>query len=161
MPGLGSMRFTGHCVVALILSGCYVTVPAPVVVSAPPSVTTPSWTATYRSYPVDEQWPCGRGSQCFFMVRLLNIETDVDQKWYSTWVGAAPGGEEHLARILGVADHVPNHPNGHFDDFGSRHAGGAHFVMGDGAVRFINESIDLGLYQGLATINAGEVIDEF
>jgi prepilin-type N-terminal cleavage/methylation domain-containing protein/prepilin-type processing-associated H-X9-DG protein len=88
-------------------------------------------------------------------------QTDVEQEWYSTWVGAAPGGEEAFARILGVADHVVNHPTAHFDDFGSRHSGGAHFVMGDGAVRFISESMDLGLYQALGTRNGGEVIDEF
>lgn len=88
-------------------------------------------------------------------------KTDVELGWYSTWVGSAPGGEEHLARILGVADHTPNHTDAHFDDFSSQHTGGAHFLMADGAVRFIGENIDLGVYQGLATIRGGEVVDEF
>jgi len=82
MASLGPVRLSMLLLVSLAGNACYVTVPQPVVVSAPPPTTTaPSWTATYRSYPVDEQWPCRRGSRCFVMARLLNIETDVDQKW--------------------------------------------------------------------------------
>ena len=80
---------------------------------------------------------------------------------YSTWVGVVPEGEEGMARILGVADHTPNHQPSHLDDFSSQHAGGALFVMGDGAVRFISANIDLGLYQGLFTLRGGEVPGEF
>lgn len=47
--------------------------------SQPPSVPL-SWTGS-RSYLVDEQYPCSRGSRCFFMVRLINVETDTEQKW--------------------------------------------------------------------------------
>lgn len=83
--------------------------------------------------------------------------TDVQQGWHSTWVGAPPMGEESFARILAVADHTPNHPDRHFEDFSSRHTGGAHFVMGDGHVRFLSDSIDIGVFQGLATIRGGEV----
>lgn len=43
----------------------------------------------------------------------------------------------------------------------SRHEGGVHVLMGDGAVRFISENIDLGIYRGLATIANSEVIGEF
>jgi prepilin-type N-terminal cleavage/methylation domain-containing protein len=81
--------------------------------------------------------------------------------WYSTWVGVASGGEEAFARILGSADHTPNFPENHFDDFSSHHTGGAHFVLGDGSVRFITENIDLRVYQGLHTINKGEVLSNF
>ena len=86
-------------------------------------------------------------------------ETRSDQGWYSTWVGVVPGGEEAFARILGVADHPPNHPDGHFDDFGSRDAGGCHFVFGDGHVKFLSELINLSVYQGLATRAGGEVVE--
>ncbi len=41
--------------------------------------------------------------------------------------------------------------------FGSNHVGGAHFLMGDGAVRFVSENIDLGVYRNTATANGGEV----
>lgn len=45
--------------------------------------------------------------------------------------------------------------------FASRHEGGGHFLMGDGAVRFVSENIDLGTYRALASIQGGEVLGEF
>lgn len=61
--------------------------------------------------------------------------------------------------------------------FHSTHVGGAHFLMGDGAVRFVSENIDhsatnytaatpnlsgpYGLYQRLSAISDGQVVGEF
>jgi prepilin-type processing-associated H-X9-DG protein len=45
--------------------------------------------------------------------------------------------------------------------FMSRHTGGASFALADGSVKFISQSIDLGVYRALATIQGGEVIGEF
>jgi prepilin-type N-terminal cleavage/methylation domain-containing protein len=75
---------------------------------------------------------------------------------FSTWVGVAAGGEEAFARILGIADHPPNHPTGHFDDFGSMHPLGTHFAFGDASVHLIPAKIDLAVYQAMITRNAGE-----
>jgi prepilin-type N-terminal cleavage/methylation domain-containing protein/prepilin-type processing-associated H-X9-DG protein len=44
--------------------------------------------------------------------------------------------------------------------FGSYHTGGTHFVFADGHVRFLVETIDLNIYQGLSTISGGEEIAE-
>ena len=92
--------------------------------------------------------------------------TNTELGWYSTWPGMVPEGEEAFQRVLGSADHVPNYepPGGalpHFDDFSSRHEGGAQFTLGDGSVRFISENMDTGLYQSLSTIQGGEVVGEF
>jgi hypothetical protein len=38
---------------------------------------------------------------------------------------------------------------------------GAHFLMGDGAVRFVQEGIDLALYHALSTSQSGDVVSEF
>ena len=81
--------------------------------------------------------------------------------WYTSWPGMVPEGEEAFQRICGSADHTPNHPAAHFDDFSSQHTGGAQFCMGDGAVRFISENIDSGVFQGLASISGNEVPGEF
>ena len=82
-------------------------------------------------------------------------------EWYSTWSGMVPEGEEAFSRILGSTDHTPNHPDLHLDDFSSHHVGGAQFVLGDGSVHFISDSIDHTVYQSLATIKGGEVVGEF
>jgi hypothetical protein len=76
---------------------------------------------------------------------------------YSTWVGSVSGGEEAFARVLGIADHPPNHPGAHLDDFTSEHPAGTNFLSADGSVRLVVETIDLGVYAGLATRAGGEV----
>lgn len=77
----------------------------------------------------------------------------------SIWHGVIPEAAEAEARIIGSVDHTPNSPVGHFDDFSSEHSGGANFTLADGSVRLITESIDLGVYQGLATRHNHEVIN--
>jgi prepilin-type N-terminal cleavage/methylation domain-containing protein len=45
--------------------------------------------------------------------------------------------------------------------FGSQHAGGAHFGLGDASVRFIGENIELEVFQRLAHRSDGQMIGEF
>jgi len=45
--------------------------------------------------------------------------------------------------------------------FRSRHVGGAQFLLGDGSVRSINETIDYQTYQRLGGRNDGEVVGDF
>ncbi|MFG0335245.1 MAG: DUF1559 domain-containing protein [Maioricimonas sp. JB049] len=46
--------------------------------------------------------------------------------------------------------------------FGSHHIGGGHFLMGDGAIRFISENIDYrNVFQWLNRIKDGNVVGEF
>lgn len=42
--------------------------------------------------------------------------------------------------------------------FGSHHSGGALFLLGDGSVQFVSETIDFDLYKHLATCNGGEAV---
>jgi prepilin-type N-terminal cleavage/methylation domain-containing protein len=42
--------------------------------------------------------------------------------------------------------------------FGSYHAHGAYFLMGDGSVRYLSETMDLAIYRSLATRNGNEVV---
>jgi prepilin-type processing-associated H-X9-DG protein len=47
-------------------------------------------------------------------------------------------------------------------EFASLHPGGANFLMTDGAVRFVSQTIDFRVYQALSTIQGGEVVgDDF
>ncbi|MCA9269722.1 MAG: DUF1559 domain-containing protein [Planctomycetales bacterium] len=74
----------------------------------------------------------------------------------SVWVGVVEGAAANMERVVGSADHVPNSPAHHFDDFSSHHPTGAHFVTVDGAVRLISDDIDPAVYQALATRRGGE-----
>ena len=87
-------------------------------------------------------------------------KTNESMNWYTTWLGMVAEAEEAFQRVCGSADHTPNHPATHFDDFSSNHVGGAQFCQADGSVRFISENIDGGVYQALATIQGGEVAAE-
>ncbi len=42
--------------------------------------------------------------------------------------------------------------------FRSRHTGGANFLLGDGAVKFIRDSIDIATYRAMATRAGGETL---
>ena len=94
-----------------------------------------------------------------FVVGERRSDTELD--WYATWVGAPPEGEETWARILGAADHTPNHPSAHMEDFSSWHTGGTQMLFGDGKVRFTSENIDEGTWKSLSTFQGGETVGEF
>ncbi|HEV3299626.1 MAG TPA: DUF1559 domain-containing protein [Planctomycetaceae bacterium] len=76
--------------------------------------------------------------------------------WFSTWVGVVPNAEASISRVLGVADHVPNDPAHHQDDFSGIYDLGAHFCFCDGSVTFISENMDKATFQSMATIQGGE-----
>lgn len=73
------------------------------------------------------------------------------------WHGVIHEANMAEARIVGVADHVPNDPIGHFEDFSSYHSGVTGFVMGDGSVRHLADNIDIVLYKALSTRQGAEV----
>ncbi|MBL8888882.1 MAG: DUF1559 domain-containing protein [Planctomycetaceae bacterium] len=78
----------------------------------------------------------------------------------STWSGVMLEVPEPIARILGTCDHPPSPTPHHFEDFGSRHPGGANFLMVDGATRFISSEIGPETYLALATRSGKEVVKE-
>jgi prepilin-type processing-associated H-X9-DG protein len=78
----------------------------------------------------------------------------------STWLGVIEGAEEAMARIVGAADHPPNSEHIHLDDFSSRHPSGVNFLLGDGSVRLISETINLELYRALATRSGLEPLSQ-
>ncbi|MCO8120260.1 DUF1559 domain-containing protein [Stieleria sp. TO1_6] len=81
----------------------------------------------------------------------------------SIWHGVIHDANQPAARVIGAADHVPNDPVGHFEDFGSYHADGAQFVLSDGSVKFITKFVDLKIYHALTTRAKKEVVqaDDF
>lgn len=75
-----------------------------------------------------------------------------------TWVGAVPESRRPISRVVGRAGRAPNDPLAHFEDFGSHHVAGAHFLFGDGGVRTLSQAVDPEVYRGLATRDGGEIV---
>jgi len=88
------------------------------------------------------------------------FEDPPNAPFYGTWSGALPEVEEEIARIMGHAEHPPNEFE-HPEDFGSFHPGGAQFIFADGHVRFVPETIEVAIFQALATRAGGEVAQDF
>ncbi|MDX1929734.1 MAG: DUF1559 domain-containing protein [Pirellulaceae bacterium] len=78
----------------------------------------------------------------------------------SLWQGNIPEAAEANARIVGVADHTPNSPVGHFEDFRSYHTGGANFMRADCSVQWLPQTIDEAVYKAMATRSGGETLGE-
>lgn len=79
----------------------------------------------------------------------------------ATWTGAVPGIDESAALVLGSADHTPNHPAAHEEDFWSRHANGTNFVFADGSVHFISQHINANTFAALATRASNDLVGEY
>lgn len=84
---------------------------------------------------------------------------------HGTWVGVTDcSSAAGLAMVLGdtaVKVNAGAHQQAQTTGFGSRHVGGAHFVMGDGAVRFIPDTTDIEAYRRLSTIDDGYERERF
>jgi prepilin-type processing-associated H-X9-DG protein len=66
------------------------------------------------------------------------------------------GAEEAPALVLGSADHRPNDPHAHIEDFWSRHPQGVNFLFADGSVRNIHNGINPAVWAAIATRCGGE-----
>lgn len=74
-----------------------------------------------------------------------------------SWMGVLEEADEPFARVVGAADHTPNSPEGHFDDFRSYHPQGANFAFADGSTTMLNNNIELDVYRALSTRAGSEV----
>jgi len=80
------------------------------------------------------------------------------------WAGASGGGcngTTNIWRYLRPVDSFWPINSGNNLSFGSKHVGGAHFLMMDGTVRFISQNLDGLVYRALGSRNGGEVVGEF
>lgn len=76
----------------------------------------------------------------------------------SVWTGVIHEAAEAASRVIGASDHAPNSSVGHFEDFRSHHPGGVQFILSDGSVRMLTESIDMDVYHALTTRANKEVV---
>src|SRR5262249_5197633 len=83
-----------------------------------------------------------------------SARTTPDAPVYVTWVHPSP------VMVMARAGWRPLHdPYSEPFDFFSPHTGVVQFLFADGAVHAIRITVDVGVYQGLATRNGGETID--
>ncbi len=77
---------------------------------------------------------------------------------YRSWVRGNNGGSGTTKNVTYPINSTFYNSSNNFNDisFGSNHSGGCHFLLGDGSVRFVSESIDLNLYKALASVKSGE-----
>jgi prepilin-type N-terminal cleavage/methylation domain-containing protein/prepilin-type processing-associated H-X9-DG protein len=80
---------------------------------------------------------------------------------FPIWVGGMTSGPEEETHIRGVnqpINLVYTGTPGRMENFASRHPGGANFLLGDGSVRFISETIHSTTYVNLGVRNDGNVV---
>jgi prepilin-type N-terminal cleavage/methylation domain-containing protein/prepilin-type processing-associated H-X9-DG protein len=78
---------------------------------------------------------------------------------YRTWIRGQSGGSGAAKNATTPINSTCYNGSSNFNDisFGSNHTQGANFGMGDGSVRFINQSIDINVYKAVASRGSGEV----
>jgi type II secretory pathway pseudopilin PulG len=84
--------------------------------------------------------------------------TAADQQYQAYVIGDChPLTAQNYRQSTRRAAALPKPPaNPNVTGFGSGHTGGAHFLMGDGAVRFISDEIRPGRYRNVSTIDDGK-----
>jgi len=94
-----------------------------------------------------------------------------DTIWAGTPLSASPTGGSWLQALVvgecttrinfGTTVASGGTPRADTAGFGSLHVGGCHFLMADGAVRFISENVDMNTYRALSRISDGSVVGDF
>lgn len=78
----------------------------------------------------------------------------------SSWIGLVAKRDAYVFNALpytaAAADFPINSHHGGTLNFSSRHPQGAHFAFGDGAARFLSETMDANVFEALATPAAGD-----
>jgi hypothetical protein len=63
--------------------------------------------------------------------------------------------------VIFQTGHVPNSLQSDDRDVSAPHIGLAQYLLGDGSVRVIGESVNFGVYTSLGTRAGGEVVGEY
>ena len=88
-----------------------------------------------------------------------------DANCLRTWIRGIDTDQNAAGSCKNIVDGINQtaYSSGNFNNvsFGSEHTGGTHFVMGDGAVKFVSENVNLAVYKSTASRDGGEpkVID--
>ena len=94
------------------------------------------------------------------------VDSELRRFWrwaeLDTSIGVSMGSNNNRSPQGGPADCPWTLNNcGPFEEIFRFHTGGAQLLLGDGSVRFVSESLDIGVLQALITRDGNEVIGEF
>jgi prepilin-type N-terminal cleavage/methylation domain-containing protein/prepilin-type processing-associated H-X9-DG protein len=100
-------------------------------------------------------------SNTFLVGEISNTRTTSGQdmigyrRWWRGFEGTASASAKNV--VYPINSKTYNGSND-FNDigFGSNHSGGTHFLMADGAARFVSENVDMVVYQSTASMDGGE-----
>ena len=84
--------------------------------------------------------------------RLARIKADYDPDKFAALCSERPAVHRFPGSMANMAMQVP--PS-------SAHTGGVNALLGDGSVRFIQNSINLATWRALGTRNGGETVDSW
>jgi hypothetical protein len=110
------------------------------------------------------------GTGCTILVGECENSGDASGNYAPTWLRATmyagapfaePNSVTRSTRKINPINPGLSPITGFQGAFSSLHAGGAQFLLGDGAVRFIQESIDGTIYENLGSMRDGKVVGEF
>ncbi|MFH5805837.1 DUF1559 domain-containing protein [Alienimonas sp. DA493] len=92
-------------------------------------------------------------------------EHGVHFEYETNWIGGVreitEASDDHGHMILFQTGHTPNSDQSDDRDVSAPHVGFAQFLLGDGSVHTIGESIDFEIYNGLGTRAGNEVLEEW
>lgn len=140
---------------------------------SPVKLSTNNYIGVFGTKDFHEIAPSCEGDGCFILqqgIGFRDIKDGLSQTFIvgersselapSTWVGVVTGGEHAPARICGVATYPPNsttEESHYFHNFSSCHPTGTNFLLADGSVRLIPESIAEETYHALCTRDARDI----
>ncbi|HLA83746.1 MAG TPA: DUF1559 domain-containing protein, partial [Thermoguttaceae bacterium] len=102
--------------------------------------------------------------------RGVRTLSDDNKLYFSTWVGVFGADSNYwAARVVGAGAYPPNAENasgaGNSNDyrqgFSSHHAGGINSVLGDGAVRFVENTIEPAVFNAICSVGESDPTGEF
>ena len=101
----------------------------------------------------------GTSNSIFMMETPMEKQSYIRGPFWATYVATGP--------VIAAPYRKINQPYSATDSRtewgspGSEHVGGCHVLLGDGAVRFVSENIDINTLRAIQTINGGELVGEF